>query len=66
MKRSGKSYHGDKDEKATVDDDTSGNVLKLLGEDGLRTVTQLIDLKSFEMWFWRRTEEISLTNHVRN
>ena len=22
-------------------------------------------LKSFEMWFWRRTE-ISLTNHVRN
>ena len=43
MKRRGKSYHGDKGEKATVDADVSGDVLKLLGEDGLRTVTQLID-----------------------
>jgi len=24
------------------------------------------NLKSFEMWFWKRTEKISLTNHVRN
>ena len=43
MKRSGKSYRGDEDEKATVDDNISGNILKLLEEDGLRTVTQLID-----------------------
>jgi len=43
VKRSGQSCHGDEDKKATVDDDVSGDVLKLLGEDGLRTVTQLID-----------------------
>jgi hypothetical protein len=43
VKRRGKSYHGDEGEKATVDADVSGDVLKLLGEDGLRTVTQLID-----------------------
>jgi len=43
VKRSGKSYRGDEDEKATVDDNISGNILKLLEEDGLRTVTQLID-----------------------
>ena len=43
MKQSGKSYHRDEDKKATVDDDVFGDVLKLLGEDGLRKVTQLID-----------------------
>jgi hypothetical protein len=43
VKRSGKSYQGNEDKKATVDDEVSRDVLKLLGEDGLRTVTQLID-----------------------
>jgi len=32
-----------RDKKATGDNDVPGNLLRLLGEDGLRTVTQLID-----------------------
>jgi hypothetical protein len=32
-----------RDKKATGDDDISGDVLKLLGEDGLRLMTQLIN-----------------------
>jgi hypothetical protein len=32
-----------RDKKATGDDDVPGDVLKLLGEDGLRLVTQLIN-----------------------
>jgi hypothetical protein len=43
VKRSGQSCHWGDDEKAKVDDDVSGDVLKVLGDDGLRTVTQLID-----------------------
>ena len=31
----------------------------------LRTVDQK-QLESFEMWYWRRMEKISLTDHVRN
>jgi hypothetical protein len=32
-----------RDKKATGDDDVPGDILRLWGEDGLRTVTQLID-----------------------
>jgi hypothetical protein len=32
-----------RDKKATRDDDVPGDVLKLLGEDGLRLMTQLIN-----------------------
>jgi hypothetical protein len=32
-----------KDKKATGDDDVPGDVLKLLGEDGLKLITQLIN-----------------------
>jgi hypothetical protein len=32
-----------RDKKATGDDDVPGDVLKLLGEDGLRLMTQLIN-----------------------
>jgi hypothetical protein len=32
-----------REKKATGDDDVPGDVLKLLGEDGLRLRTQLID-----------------------
>jgi hypothetical protein len=32
-----------RDKKATGDDDAPGDVLKLLGEDGLRLMTQLIN-----------------------
>jgi hypothetical protein len=31
-----------KDKKATGDDDVPGDVLKLLGEDGIRLMTQMI------------------------
>jgi hypothetical protein len=34
-----------RDKKATGNDDVPGDVLGLLGEDGLRTVTQLINNK---------------------
>jgi hypothetical protein len=37
VQRSGKSYEGDK--KATGNDYVSGDVLKLLGEDGLKVMT---------------------------
>jgi hypothetical protein len=33
-----------KDKKATGDDDVPGDVLKFLGEDGLRLMTQLINI----------------------
>jgi hypothetical protein len=40
-----------KDKKATGDDDGPGDVLRLLGEDGLRTVAQLIGkLRESEEW----------------
>jgi hypothetical protein len=32
-----------RDKKATGDEDVPGDVLKLLGEDGLRLMTQLIN-----------------------
>jgi len=32
-----------RDKKATGDDDVPGDILRLLGESGLRTVTQLIN-----------------------
>jgi len=42
VKQSGKSFQRNEDKKATVHD-VSGDLLELLGEDGLRTVTQLIN-----------------------
>jgi hypothetical protein len=38
-----KAIKGKRDKKATGDDDVLGDVLKLLGEDGLRIMTQLIN-----------------------
>jgi hypothetical protein len=38
-----KAIKGMRDKKATCDDDVPGDVLKLLGGDGLRLMTQLIN-----------------------
>jgi hypothetical protein len=42
-----------RDKKATGDDDVPGDVLKLLGEDGLRLMTQLIN-SMYVTGEWRR------------
>jgi hypothetical protein len=39
----GKAIKETRDKKATGDDDVPGDVLKFLGEDGLRLRTQLIN-----------------------
>ena len=39
--------------------------IALYGAETLRAVDQK-HLESFEMWYWRRMEKISWTDHVRN
>jgi hypothetical protein len=38
-----KAFKEMRDKKATGDDDVPGDVLTLLGEDGLKVITQLIN-----------------------
>jgi hypothetical protein len=42
-----------RDKRATGDDDVPGDVLKFLGEDGLRLMTQLIN-SIYVSWEWSR------------
>ena len=43
------------DKKATRDEDVAGDVLKLLGEDGLKLMTQLIN----NTWNWRGPKDFN-------
>ena len=48
-----------RDKKVTRDDDVPGDILRLLGEDGLRILTQLIN-KMHETGHWPDSTEVTM------